>query len=139
MRTRPAHSTRPVSGFMNFENRLSSVVLPHPDGPTTATNSPSVTSSDRWRKTSTAPKLSDTSSRRSGLSLITPPDTRDSRQLEQHAIYHHADHSNHDHAPDQQTHAQAIACVPDGEAQTRATGNHLCCHNHQPRQARSDT
>src|SRR5436190_14326000 len=104
MRTRPIHSTFPDDGLMNWENRLSNAVLPQPEGPTTATNSPGDISNERPRKTTISPKLSETSSTHKGLSLITPPYTRYLRQLKQHPIDDDPDHSDYNHPANKQIH-----------------------------------
>src|ERR1700730_8663018 len=136
MRTRPEHSTRPDDGLRKPENRLSSVVLPHPEGPTTATNSPREISRERSRNTSTAPKLTEPSSTRNGLSFISPSDTTNLREPHQYTIDYHADHADDDHSCDQQIHPQAVARVPNGESQTVASGDHLSRHYDQPGKTR---
>src|SRR6267142_3228453 len=117
MRTRPEQITRPDEGLRKPENRLSNVVFPHPEGPTTATNSPRQISSERWRNTSTEPKLTEASSIRNGLSFITPSDALNLREPHQDAIDHHADYADNEHSGNQEIHAQAVASVPDCKAQ----------------------
>ena len=53
----PPISTWPALGSSSPEIVRSSVDLPHPDGPTKTTNSPSLTSRLTFLITSTAPKL----------------------------------------------------------------------------------
>src|SRR6267378_3390505 len=98
MRTRPEQTTMPDDGLRKPENRLSSVVFPHPEGPTTATNSPRAISNERCRNTSTEPKLTEPSSMRSGLSIIAPSDAANLREPHQDAVDHHADYADDDHA-----------------------------------------
>src|ERR1044071_8954783 len=113
MRICPEVITFPVEGCSKLENRLSSVVLPHPEGPTMATNSPRSISSVRSRSTSTAPNDLQTRSRLSGLSFISPLNAWNLGQLHENSINGHANDANHDHPCDQQIHAQTIARVPD--------------------------
>src|SRR6185369_6772675 len=115
-----------------------SVVLPHPEGPTMATNSPRSTSSEKSRSTSTAPNDLTTASSLSGLSFIPPPHAWDSGQLHQYPINDDADDADHHHPRYQQVHAQSIARVPDGEAQSVATGDHLGRHDDDPGEPRRD-
>src|SRR5215468_10281416 len=105
----------PVVGRSKPESRFNKVVFPHPEGPTSATNSPRSTSRDMSRNTSTAPKDLHTVSRRKGLSLISPPYARDLRQLHEDSVDRHSDDSDHDHSRYQQIHSQPIARVPDCE------------------------
>src|SRR6266576_87494 len=113
MRTRPEHITLPNDGLRKPENRLSRVVFPHPEGPTTATNSPLVICRERLRNTSTEPKLTEASSMRNGLSFISPSDAANLRESHQDAIDHHANYANNDHSGNQEIHSQAVARVPD--------------------------
>src|SRR5215213_4141912 len=125
MRTRPRLTTLPLSGLSKPASRLSSVVLPQPEGPTTATNSPRLMSSVKSRRTSTPPNERQTDSRLSGLSLISPTYARDLRQLQEQAVDDDANHADDDHVDDQQVYAQAVARVPDGEAQAVLARDHL--------------
>src|SRR5262245_39230454 len=134
MRRRPEVITRPLEGCSKLENRLSSVVLPHPDGPTMATNSPRSISSEMSRNTSTAPKDFETPSSLSGLSLIPPPHARNPGQLHENSIDDYPDGADHDHPRDEQIHAQAVARVPDREAQPIAARDHLGGDDDNPRQ-----
>src|ERR1043166_9064325 len=95
-------TTFPVVGLSKPESRLSSVVLPHPEGPTRATNSPRAIASEKSRSTSTASNDLPTASRLSGLSFISPPDARNLCQLHQDTVDDHADDTDHDHACNQQ-------------------------------------
>src|SRR5215204_5458361 len=125
MRARPSRLMAPDDGRSSPESRLSSVVLPHPEGPTTATNSPREISSERGLRTSTAPKERETFSRRSSLSLIAPTHTGNPRELDEEAVDDYADHSDDRHPDDEQVHPQPVARVPDGEAQPVPAGDHL--------------
>src|SRR6266850_1069578 len=125
MRTRPEHTTMPDDGLRKPENRLSSVVLPHPEGPTTATNSPREISRERSRNTSTVSKLTEPSSTRNGLSFISPSDTANLRESHQYTIDYHADYADDDHSRNQQIHSQTVARIPDSESQAVAAGDHL--------------
>src|SRR6266550_7651688 len=132
MRTRPEHITLPDDGLRKPENRLSSVVFPHPEGPTTATNSPRNISRERSRKTSTEPKLTEASAIRNGLSFISPSDAANLREPHQDTIDHHADYADNDHSGDQQIHSQAVARVPDCKTQSIAPGDHFGRNHDQP-------
>src|ERR1035437_2934911 len=50
-------STEPRSGLSRPATHLKSVVLPHPDGPTNANNSPSHTSTETWSRALTWPYI----------------------------------------------------------------------------------
>src|SRR5882724_8912706 len=134
MRSCPSRSITPDEGRSYPDSTFSSVVFPHPDGPTTATNSPRAISRDRSRSTSTAPNECETCSSRNGLSLITPPDTGDLGQAHQHAIDGDTDGADHDHLRHQHIHAQAVARVHHGKSQTVAACDHFSSNNHQPAQ-----
>src|SRR5215510_417649 len=127
----------PDEGRSYPESRLSSVVLPQPDGPTTATNSPRRMFREISRSTSTAPNDRQTFSSCKGLPLIPPSHTRNFRQLRQQAIDHDADQSDHYHFNHQQIGAQAVARIHHREAQPVAPGDHLGGDNHEPRKPRS--
>src|SRR6266550_2644800 len=128
MRTRPEHITLPDDGLRKPENRLSSVVFPHPEGPTTATNSPRNISRERSRKTSTEPKLTEASAIRNGLSLISPSDAANLREPHQNAIDHHADYADNDHSGNQEIHSRAVARVPNCKPQPVTPCDHLSRH-----------
>src|SRR5215210_612739 len=101
MRTRPVLLTRPLSGLSKPASRLSSVVLPQPDGPTMATNSPRLMSSVKSLKTSTPPNEREIDSKLSGLSFISPTYARYFGQLQKQAVNHHAYQADDDHVDDQ--------------------------------------
>src|SRR4051812_19907586 len=125
MRICPRLMTRPEVGLSKPASRLSSVVLPHPDGPTMATNSPAATSSEKSLRTSVAPKEREMASRLSGLSFITPAYARHLGQLQEEPVNQNADEPDDDHIDDEQVHAQAVARIPDGETQSVLPGDHL--------------
>src|SRR5215208_6973964 len=139
MRTRPAHSTLPEPGLRNREKRSSSVVLPQPDGPTTATNSPRETANERFSNTAMAPNLNETFSTSNWLSLIAPPDARYLCKLDHDAIDHDTNHADNNHAANKEIHAKPVTCVPDRKAETGTSGNHLSGNNDEPCESCSDT
>src|ERR1700759_1311541 len=126
MRIWPVMLTFPPVGWSKPEIRLSSVVLPHPDGPTMATNSPCAISSEKPRNTSTVPNDLLTFSSLRGLVFISPPHARNFCQLHENPINGDANDADHDHTCDQQIHAQAVARVPDRKPQPVAARDHLC-------------
>src|SRR4051812_19691684 len=98
MRSIPFRMTSPWLGGSKPEIKFRSVVLPQPDGPTTATNSRGRMSSDKFRITSTGPKDRETESRRSEpLLLIAPPDARNSGELHKEPVQKHSDRPDHNH------------------------------------------
>src|SRR6266566_1185689 len=139
MRTLPEQITLPNVGLRKPENRLSSVVFPHPEGPTTATNSPLDISKERRRNTSTEPKLTEAPSIRNGLSFISPSDAANLCEPYQDAIDHHADYTDNDHSGDQEIHSQTVASVPDCKTQSIAPGDHFGRHHDQPGETGCDS
>src|SRR5579859_7865318 len=123
----------PSDGSWRPERMLSSVVLPHPEGPTIATNSPGEISSERLRKTSIGPNDLHTRSSKKALALITPPDARDALQLYEHTIDGYAHQSDYEHLDYKYVGTQTIPGIHDGEAQTVAPRDHLGGYHHQPR------
>src|ERR1019366_4148669 len=69
MRTCPWRSATPDEGWSYPDSRLRRVVLPQPDGPTTATNSRRPISIEISHSTSTSPNRRDTRVSCNGLSL----------------------------------------------------------------------
>src|SRR3569833_1350358 len=101
----PSMITAPSSGFTKPAIMLIKVDLPHPEGPTTATNSPSFTVKLTSCTTGSNP-LSDAklffSPRISILVRIPPPYPTDPFQQSHRRIQGHADETYHDHAGDDQ-------------------------------------
>src|SRR5512132_749067 len=97
MRICPRLVTRPRVGLSKPASRLSKVVLPHPDGPTMATNSPGAMSSEKSFRTSVAPKERETASRLSGLSFISPTYARNLREQQEQPVYDDADKAYDNH------------------------------------------
>src|SRR4051812_36969451 len=100
MRICPLLLTRPLVGLSKPASRLSRVVLPQPDGPTMATNSPASTSSEKSFRTSVAPKEREIASRLSGLSFITPTYARQLGQQQKESINQDAYETYDDHIDD---------------------------------------
>src|SRR5689334_7334418 len=93
----PSMETEPLSGSRNPAIMFINVVLPHPDGPTIATNSPSPTVKLTPSTTCSGPffaaKLLRTS-RTSILVRITPPHHLQTFQEPHEAVEHQPDKSN---------------------------------------------
>src|SRR5437764_5215066 len=138
MRICPRLATRPRVGLSKPASRLRRVVLPHPDGPTMATNSPTSTSSEKSFRTSVAPKEREIDSRLSSLSLIAPTYARHLGQLQKESINQDAYKTYDDHVDDQQVHAQTVARIPDGETETVLPCDHLCGDDDHPGESGSD-
>src|SRR3954466_4636940 len=112
MRICPRLDTRPALGLSKPASRLSSVVLPQPEGPTMATNSPASTSSEKSFRTSVWPKERETDSRLSGLSFISPTYARNPCEQQEQPVNDDADQAYDDHVDDEEVNAQAVARVP---------------------------
>src|SRR5581483_3449607 len=101
----PSMSTAPESGWMNPAIMFIRVDFPQPEGPTTATNSPSPTVKLTSSTTASGP-LSEAklffSPRISILVRIAPPDTTDAFQHTHDRIERQTDQANDDHACDDQ-------------------------------------
>src|SRR5690606_9937632 len=101
----PSMKTAPWSGRRNPAIMFIRVVLPQPEGPMIATNSPSPTPNPTASTTGRAP-LSETNALlmllMSILVRIAPPDELVSFQQAHAAIQHEADQPNDDHARDDQ-------------------------------------
>src|SRR3954463_4817936 len=97
----PFTSTRPASGRSKPAMMLSSVDLPHPEGPTIATNSPLATEKLTFSTTGsvallrTKPLL--TASTTILLSDIAPPHRLELLEEAHQAIQHQADQADDDH------------------------------------------
>src|SRR5690348_8821140 len=93
--------TEPASGRTNPATRFSKVVLPQPDGPTIATNSPSRTLKLTLPTTSRRP-LSEVNplrtSRTSILVRIAPPDPAHPLQEAHETVERQADQADDDHS-----------------------------------------
>src|SRR5579875_3096341 len=129
----PSHSTWPAVGSSSPATRFSSVLLPHPEGPIRATNSPGATLSDTL------------SNARNGLpctrnSLLTPRSStagvgrtplaslgirhRPFQEAEQ-AIQPEAHRTDHADADDDAGDVQVVPLVPHEVADTAAADQHL--------------
>src|SRR5262249_37941693 len=108
----------------------SSVVLPQPEGPTTATNSPRRTSRFTPARTFTAPNACSTprSSRSTSVTaasaLVAPAHAGDPGQPHEQPIEEDTDEADRDHGRGEEVDAQAVARVPDCEAQALAARDH---------------
>src|SRR6185503_16450603 len=98
MRNAPVRSTCPDVGWSYPASMLSSVVLPQPEGPTIATNSPSMIRREMLWRTSTAPNDRQTPFRRKRSPVIAPPDARNARHAHHQPIDDDADRADHHHA-----------------------------------------
>src|SRR6185437_15851776 len=132
----PSMTTLPLSGLTNPAIRFNSVVLPHPEGPTSATNSPSWTLKLMFSMTSRRP-LSDGKlllrPRTSSLVRIAPPDPAVSLQQAHQTIQRQSDQTDDDHSGDHQVVAIAgIAGVHDHVTQSGVQGDHFGRHDDQP-------
>src|SRR5687767_11343478 len=123
MRTRSGRRTTPSVGRSQPEQRFSRVVLPHPEGPTTATNSPRRTSRSTSANAPTPAKAWPTRSRETRTSfmiapstLVAPAHAGDVHEARAQPVDARPDEADHQHRRDQQIGAQAVAGVPHGEA-----------------------
>src|SRR5579863_34752 len=138
----PSITTAPASGRMNPAIRLRSVVLPQPEGPTMATNSPSRTLKLTLSMTSRRP-LSEANplltSRTSILVRIAPPDPPHTLQQAHQAVEREPNQADDDHAGDDQIVAvPGIAGVHDHVPESRVQGDHLRGHDDEPCNTESD-
>src|SRR6185503_18363502 len=118
----------PLVGRSYPESRFSKVVFPHPDGPTTATNSPRLISNESFCRTVRVPKLRETSLTRMRLSLIAPPHAWDARQLDEQPIDDNPDQSDNHHSDYDQVVPEAVSGVPYEKAEPVPSCDHLRCH-----------
>src|SRR5262249_19691627 len=138
----PSITTVPASGRMNPAIRFSSVVFPHPEGPTIATNSPSRTLKLTLSMTSSRP-LSKANpletSHTSILVRIAPPYPPHPFQQAHQPIERQADQADDDHAGDHQIVAiTGVTGVHDHVAESRVQGDHFRGYDHKPRNAESN-
>src|SRR6185436_1642112 len=134
MISRSLSVTVPESGFSSPAMRLISVVLPAPENPTIATNSP--LSMDRLMSLSTSllepfgPKPFETllSSRNGMTSSCFEPLLGQTHQ----AVQDEADHPNCDNAQDDVLVNQRVVLLPEETAHAGTAGEHFGGDNHQP-------
>src|SRR5262245_21808145 len=117
----PSMTTDPASGATKPAMMFISVVLPQPDGPTIATNSPSrtlkLTSATTGRRPWSDAKLFCTE-RTSILVRIAPPDPADCLQHAHEPVERQPDQADDDHASDDQVVAvTGIARIHDHVAE----------------------
>src|SRR5258707_3666600 len=99
VRGTPSMRMEPESGCKNPTIMFINVVFPHPDGPTTATNSPSPTVKPTSSTTCSAPALIANPLRTpltSILVCITPPDRFQTLEQPHDAVQHHSNQSDDD-------------------------------------------
>src|SRR5438874_9451881 len=139
----PSIVTRPSSGRSKPATMLRSVVLPHPEGPTSATNSPSPTARSIPRSTGSGPwsvayVLLTFST--AILARIAPPDRFQMLEPPHHRIEQQARYADDHHAGDHEVIAIAsVARIDDQVAEPRPQRNHLGRHDHEPRHTQTDT
>src|SRR5690349_2379414 len=141
-RATPSMSTAPESGRTNPAIMFISVDFPQPEGPTTATNSPSPTVKLTSSTTCSNP-LSDGklffSPRTSTVVLIAPPDPTDPFQSPHDRIERQADEADDDHPGDDEVVAiPGVARIHDHVAESGVQGDHLGGYHDQPRDTQSD-
>src|SRR5262245_45648590 len=138
----PSTSTAPASGARKPAMMFMSVVLPQPDGPTIATNSPSRTSKSRPSMTDSRP-LSVANPLLTPwtwiLVRITPPHALHVLEQPHGAVEREPDQADDDHAGDHEVVAvTGIARIHDHVTETRAQRDHLRRHHHEPRDTEAD-
>src|SRR5690348_1281371 len=138
----PSIITEPESGAMNPAIMLSRVVLPQPEGPTIATNSPSRTVRLTFSTTRRGP-LSEAKdffrSRTSILVRIAPPDPLEPLQQPHDAVERQADYTDDDHPGNHQVVAiPGVARVHDHVPQAGAQRDHFSRHDDQPGDSEAD-
>src|SRR6188472_4322091 len=140
----PSTSTAPESGARKPAMMFISVVLPQPEGPTIATNSPSPTLKSRSSMTASRPwsvgnPLPTLRTWILVLMNIAPPHDFHALQQPHDAVECQADEPDDDHAGDHQVVAvTGVARVDDHVAEARAQRDHLGGNDHEPRDAEAD-
>src|SRR6267143_2782343 len=134
--------TSPRSGCSKPARTPRSVDLPQPDGPMTATNSPSATEKLRSSSTDTSPwrvwNVLETD-RTSILGLIAPAHLVEPLEPPHEAVEQEPDDSDREHAGHHEVVAVArVARVDDQVTETRVHRDHLGGHHHEPRDAEPD-
>src|SRR4051812_28696650 len=142
LRSAPSTCTPPASGARKPAMMFISVVLPQPDGPTIATNSPSATSKLRSSITSRRP-LSAGNPLRTPCSEIlvgiAPPHDLHALEHPHDAVQGETDEPDDDHAGDHEVVPVAcVARVDDEVTQPRTQRDHLGRHHDQPGDAEAD-
>src|SRR4029450_6310609 len=134
--------TSPRSGRSKPASRLRSGDLPHPDGPMTATTSPSTTEKLRSSSTCTGPPRVWNVfeiDRTSILGLIAPAHLVEPLEPPPEAVEQEPDDPAREHARHHQVVAVArVARVDDQVAETGVDRDHLGGHHHEPRDAEPD-
>src|SRR5690242_14710579 len=141
-RTTPFTFTAPESGARNPAMMFNSVVLPQPDGPTMATNSPSPMVKSTPATTGSGPF----SVGKLFLTLLTtiltgiaPPDRLDPFQAAHRAVEQQPGDADDDHrGHDQIVTVAGIARVDDQVTKARPEGDHLGRDDDQPCDAEAD-
>src|SRR5579863_10210715 len=137
----PSTMTEPWSGGSKPAMTFNSVDLPHPEGPTMATNSPSPTSKLTSSITGSSPWSVAKPFFRSLTAIlvgIAPPHRAQAFQQAHQAIERQADEPDDHHAADHQIIAIAgIARVDDQVAEAGSERNHFGRDHHQPCDAKS--
>src|SRR5690348_3966172 len=133
---RPSMSTSPSSACSKPARMLSIVVLPQPEGPTIATNSPSPTLRSIPAITERGPASVAKLLRMFFamiLAGITPPHALERLQAPHAAVQEKADHADDDHPRDDEVVAVAgIARVDDQVAEPGMQRDHLRRDDHEP-------
>src|SRR6185295_4166997 len=138
----PSTRTSPRSGRSKPASTPRSVDLPQPDGPITATNSPSATSKLRSSSTCTGPprvsKVFEID-RTSILGLIAPAHLVQPLEPPHGAVEQEPDDADDEHAGHHEIVAVArVPRVDDQVAEAGAHRDHLGGHHHEPRDAEPD-
>src|SRR5580700_4129665 len=123
VRGTPSMRIEPESGCSNPTIMFINVVFPHPDGPTIATNSPSLTVRLTSSTTCNVPPFDPNPLRtrfNSILARIAPPDRFQSLEQAHHAIQQQSNQSDDDHSGDHEIVSIAgIAGIDDEISKTR--------------------
>src|SRR5690349_20806582 len=149
---RPSRSTRPSVGATNPATMFIIVVLPHPDGPMTATKSPSpiaydtssttrsrpcfdANSIDTWSKTMRGPVVIMRGLRPSRSRYALLPRDEAARNGAQHEVHGERDQPDADDADVDDVELEERRRVLDQRAQPLLRGDELGCHERRPRDA----
>src|SRR5262249_25686970 len=134
----PSMSTSPASGASNPARMLNKVVLPQPEGPTMAMNSPAAMVRSMPSSTETVPSSVRYAFHRSwtrslAVIRVPPPPLVEGREPAHSEIEEIANHAD-DHHPcyDQVIAGASVAGVDDQVPQPRIDRHHLGGHHDQP-------
>src|SRR4029077_14723520 len=138
----PSTLTSPRSGRSKPAMMFSRVVLPQPEGPTTATNSPSETAKSIASSTGNGPsrvgKVFETSLTRI-LSGITPAHHPELFEASHEAVEQKPDDADHHHPRHHQiVSVPGVSRIHDQKAEPRVEGNHRGRDPDEPRNAETD-